>query len=107
MVSACDDMTSYWVPWGKHHAGKHQSVVRLPDISAILPPIDEPVHTSDMQYYGMNIISDTINTLNPGQIPADTANQPIFALTKELMIRFANKFGPDKYFCLSGSSHID
>ena len=32
-----------------------------------------------------------------GQITAHTADQPIFALTKELMIRFPDKFGPDKY----------
>ena len=38
----------------------------LPDISAILPPIDEPVHTLDMQCHWMNIISNTISTLNPG-----------------------------------------
>ena len=54
----------------------------------------------------MNIISNTINTLNPGQIPVDTANQPIFALTKELMIRFPDKFVPDKYFCLFVSLHV-
>ena len=55
----------------------------------------------------MNIISNKINTLNPGQIPVDTADQLIFALTKVLMIRFPDKFGPDKYFCLFGSLHIE
>ena len=55
----------------------------------------------------MNIIPNTINTLNPGQIPADTADQPIFTLTKELMIQFPDKFGPDKCFCLFGSLHIE
>ena len=55
----------------------------------------------------MNIISNTINTLNADQIPVDTADQPIFALTRELMIRFPDKFGPDKYFCLSGSLHVE
>ena len=50
----------------------------------------------------MNIISNKINTLNPGQIPVDTVDQLIFALTKESMIRF-----PDKYFCLFGSLHIE
>ena len=55
----------------------------------------------------MNIISNTINTLNPCQIPVDTADQSIFALTKEFMIRFPDKFGPDKYFCLFGSLHIE
>ena len=55
----------------------------------------------------MNIISNKINTLNPGQIPADTADQSIFALTKELMIRFPDKFGPDKYFSLFQSLHTE
>ena len=36
-----------------------------------------------------------------------TADQPIFSLTKELKIRFPDKFGPDKYFCLFGSLHIE
>ena len=81
-------------------------LIQLPDISAILPPIDENTHTLDIQYHCMNIISNTINTLNPSQIPADTADQPILALTKELMIRFPDKFGPDKYFCSFGSLYI-
>ena len=60
-----------------------------------------------MQFHCMNVISSTISSLNPGQIPVDTANQPIFALTKELMIRFPDKLGPNKYFCLFGSLHIE
>ena len=83
LESAYDDMTSYWVPWAKHHARKHQSVVREPDISTILAPIDGPVHTLDIQYHCINIVSDTINTLNPDQIPVDTADQPVFPLTKK------------------------
>ena len=55
----------------------------------------------------MSIISNTINTLNPGQILADTADQSTFALTKELIIQFSGKFGPDKYFCLFVSLHIE
>ena len=27
-----DDKISYWVPWAKHHAVKHRSVIQLPDI---------------------------------------------------------------------------
>ena len=35
-------------------------------------------------------------------MPVATADQLIFALTKELMIRFPDKFSPDKYFRLFG-----
>ena len=102
LESVYDDRTSYWVPWAKHHAGKHQSVVWIPDISAIVPPFDESVHTLDMQYDCMNIISNIINTLNPGQIPVDTANQPIFALTKELIIQF-----PANFVLINTSVYLD
>ena len=75
--NAYNDTTSYWVPWAKHHAGKHQPVVRLPELSAILRPIDGRFHTLDMSYHCMNIILNTINTFNPGQIPVNTADHPI------------------------------
>ena len=58
-------------------------------------------------YNYLNIISNTINSLNPDQMPVDTADQPIIALTKELMIRFPDKFGPDKYCYLFGSLHLE
>ena len=81
--------------------------MRVPDINAILPIIDQPVHTLDMQYHIMAMISKTISLLNSGQLAVDTADEPIFALTKELMYRFPEIFGPDKYFCLFGSLHIE
>ena len=55
----------------------------------------------------MNIKSNAINTLNPGQIPVHTAKQPIFTLTKELTIHFPDKFSLDKYFCLIASLRIE
>ena len=55
----------------------------------------------------MNIKSNTIKTLNHGQITVDTANQPIFTHAKELKIQFSDKFGFDKYFCLFASLHIE
>ena len=55
----------------------------------------------------MNIKSNAINTLNPGQIPVHTAKQPIFTLTKELAIHFPDKFRLDKYFCLFASLRIE
>ena len=55
----------------------------------------------------MNTIPNTIISLNPGQIPDDTADQPIFALTKEWMIRFSDKFNPDKHFFLFRYPHIE
>ena len=84
MNSAYEDKTSYGVPWNKHHTGKDRSVVQLPDIWAILPPIDEPIHTLDMHCHCMNIIS--YQCMN---------------------IQFPDKFGLDKYFCLFASLYVE
>ena len=107
MQESNNEEASTWVPWSSYHAAKKRSKVRLTDINAIIPIIDELVHTLDMQYHSMVMISKTIGALNPGQLAVDTADEPIFALTKELMYRFPEQFGPDKYFCLFGSLHIE
>ena len=55
----------------------------------------------------MNIISNTTNVLNPGRTPVNTPGQPIFTLTKELVVRFPDRFGsvylipPHKYVALN------
>ena len=96
-----------WVPWSRHHSSKERSKVRPQDISAILPLIDAPVHTLDTQYHCMDIVDKTVNKLNPGQICVDESDQPVFAISKQLQWRFPEQFGPDKYFCLFGSLHIE
>ena len=96
-----------FTPWSRHHSFQKRSNVRTCDISAILPLLDEPVHTLDMQYHLMVIIQKMIQILNPGQIAVDVCDQPIFALTKELMMRFWELFGDGKYFCVFGSLHIE
>ena len=58
-----------------------------------------------MQYHCINIESNTINTLNPGQIPLDTADQSTFTPAKKLTIQFPNKFGLNKDLCLFVSLH--
>ena len=47
------------------------------------------------------------NAFNPGQIPVNTADQPIFTLKKRLMIWFPDKFGPYKYLFILVPSHWD
>ena len=96
-----------WVPWARHHSSKERSKVRPQDISAILPLIDAPVHTLDTQYHCMDIVDKTVKKLNPGQICVDESDQPVFAISKQLQWRFPEQFGPDKYFCLFGSLHIE
>ena len=70
--------------WAKYHSNVKRKEVEEIGIQSILPLIDKPVQTLRAQHHCMNIISDTIKYINPGQIPVDTCDQPVFALTKEV-----------------------
>ena len=45
------------------------------------------------------------NILNPRQTPVDVSDQPVFALTKELILQFPETFS--KYFPIFGQLHIE
>ena len=55
----------------------------------------------------MEIVEKTTQLLNSGQIFVDESNQPVYRLLKELQWRFSNGFGPEKYFWLCGSLHLE
>lgn len=57
-----------------------------------------------MQYQCVNIVTNTINKVNPGQTPVDVCHFLIFALTTQFQWRYPEKFG--NYFCLFGGCHI-
>ena len=57
-----------WCCHSSRFADKERSDIRKKDISAMLPIIDEPVHTLNKQYHCMTLIAKSIEHLNPGQI---------------------------------------
>ena len=70
--------------WASHHVSQKGYKKRGKDFSAVLLLLREKVHTLSMQHHCMNIVTNTINEVNPRQTPVDVCNQPIFALTKHI-----------------------
>ena len=54
----------------------------------------------------MDIISKTINVINPGQTPVDVCDQPVYALTKQIPWIFPARFGNTSYFSLFGGLRV-
>ena len=93
--------------WSSYHASFKRTSVENTDISTILPLIREKVHTLNTQYHCMEIISKTIQLLNPNQTPVDTCDQSVYALTKLIQWAFPDIFGNTKYFSIFGGLHIE
>ena len=93
-ANSVDDSMS----WSKYHSTASKREFETPGINSILPLIKEPVHTLKAQYHCMNLIKTTISNINPGQIPADTCDQPVHALTKEIQWRYPAEFSDISIF---------
>ena len=98
--------TNVWTAWARYHSQRSHHTIK-PDISAIFPLLDAPVHALDTQYYCMEIVQKTTQLLNPGQICVEESGQPVYKLLKEVQRRFPNRFDPEKYFCLFRSLHLE
>ena len=72
-------------------------------IHALMPLNNKKLSSLKSQFYCMNII----NFINQDQVPVDVSDQLVFALSKEVQIRYPLVFGPGKYFCLFDDLHIE
>ena len=71
----------------------------------MLPLLRDKVSTLEMQYHCMQLNKDIVNIVNPGQIVVDACDQPVYALTKEVQLRFPEIF--KNYFSLPGGLHVE
>ena len=55
----------------------------------------------------MDKIKDTVAYLNPIQTPAIAADQPIYALAKQILWHWPKKYAEDKFLTMFGGLHIE
>jgi len=55
----------------------------------------------------MDKIKDTVAFLNPGQVPIITADQPIYAIAKQIQWHWPQHYGEDKFVIMFGGLHIE
>ena len=92
--------------WATHHASQKRGILNQSSgINTILPLHRETVNTFNMQSHLMHLNIKWTGILNPNQTPVDVSDQPVYALTKELILRFPEEFS--NYFALFGQLHIE
>ena len=71
-------------------------------ITALLPVFREHANTPAMIHHAMLLIQQRTKYLNPGQTPVMTADQPLFALPKEIQWLKPDVLGENKLLVLMG-----
>ena len=93
--------------WSAHHASMKRSPEFEVTITSLLPLLRDQAHSVATIKHVMQKVQDVTDFLNPGQIPIITADQPIYAVAKQVQWQWPDQYGEDKYLVMFGGLHIE
>ncbi|XP_034062878.1 uncharacterized protein LOC117540355 [Gymnodraco acuticeps] len=96
-----------WISWSAYHADAHQAVIPPAAITALLPLFLDNAHSVAMIRHSMDIVKAAVQHVNPGQIPVLAADQPLYALAKEVQWTWPATYGEDHFVIMFGGLHIE
>ena len=95
------------VSWAAFCASNQPPLNRLPCITSTLPIFRNKASTSPMIYHAMSTIKSATETLNPGQTPVITLDQPLYAIAKAIQWSPRTDFNEDNYCVFLGPLHSE
>lgn len=96
-----------WISWSAFFADISADVISPPVINALLPLFIENAHSAAMIRHSMDIVKKAVQYLNPGQIPIIAADQPLYALAKQIQWAWPDIYGEDHFVIMFGGLHIE
>ena len=96
-----------WISWSAYHASIQDTVMPPAAINALLPLFLDSAHSIAMIKHSMTIVQAAVQHVNPSQIPVLTADQPLFALAKQIQWTWPSTFGEGHFVIMFGGLHIE
>ena len=93
--------------WAAFFASQEPNTSICPSIRTMLPLFTENSKSVAMIMHAMRLIKQSINFLNPGQIPVVALDQPLYAVVKKEQWTWPNEFGKDHFVVVLGGLHIE
>lgn len=95
------------ISWSAFHASQKRSQDFEISITSLLPLLRDQAHSVATIKHVLNKVKDSVAFLNPGQTPVITADQPLFALAKQIQWHWPDQYGEDKVVIMFGGLHIE
>ena len=96
-----------WISWSAYHASIQEAVIPPAAINALLPLFLESAHSITMIKHSMIIVKEAVQHLNPGQKPVLAADQPLYAIAKQIQWTWPTTLGEDHFVVMFGGLHIE
>lgn len=103
LTESVDD--SIHITWSSHFSSRKQDCNFEVGLSALLPLLRDQAHDVATVKHAMDKIQEAITFLNPNQSPVMTADQPLFALAKQIQWSWPEKYG--HFVIILGGLHIE
>ena len=94
------------ITWAVHHATQKRGKPFEVSISSLLPLIRDHAHSVATIKHAMEKIRYTVVFLNPGQTPVLAADQPLYALAKQIQWQRPD-YGEDRFVIIFGGLHLE
>ena len=94
------------ITWAVYHATQKRGKPFEVSISSLLPLIRDQAHSVATIKHAVEKIRDTVAFLDPGQTPVLAADQPLYALAKQIQWQWPD-YGEDKFVIMFGGLHIE
>ena len=96
------------VSWSAYNAKKLERNEALPTtLSTLLPLLKESITSTATVAHTMKIVKLILQHVNPGQIPVMTADQPVYAISKQVQWLYPELYGEGKLLMMMGALHIE
>ena len=96
-----------FISWAAYHASCKPSLHLPVADSFLLPLLLENAHSPALVKHVMGLIKSTVEYLNPTQKPVIAADQPLYALAKEIQWTWPDTHGEQKCVLMLGGLHIE
>ena len=95
------------ITWAAHHASQLRCEHFEVSLTSLMPLLRDQAHSVATVKHCMDKVTETVQFLNPGQVPVIAADQPLFALAKQIQWSWPTQYGEDKYVIMFGGLHIE
>ncbi|CAE1259085.1 unnamed protein product [Acanthosepion pharaonis] len=93
------------ITWSAHHTSQKRTSECETSITSLLPLLRDQAHSVATIKHAMKKVREVVAFLNPGQTPVLAADQPLYAMAKE--IQWPEEYGEDKFVIMFGELHIE
>ena len=102
-----DEGDSSNVTWSAHHASQKRASKAETSIVSLLPLLRDHAHSVATIKHAMDKVKEAVAFLNLGQTPVLTADQPLYALAKQIQWQWPEQYGEDKFVIMFGGLHVE